>query len=525
MWKAQDTAGNRKALDLYEAAFKKYPDSIDNLGLYKSSVIAGELLEYDKAFKYLTLLLESVKDDNGFASWNFIAGKYSESEYKSLLNDTRWQTLKKKALLKRTAFYKKLKETENEFFEVRNVEIRKELSPKKLYEQLKRYKPYTLKKQQNYSISFEINDSTKTSYFIHLPINYTPEKKYPMLIFLHGAVRNNALIDYQTKDILGDWNRYYTKYADSNQVILVFPKGSSQYNWMFPEDGFFMIPKMVKQIKKAVNVDDNKVFISGHSNGATGSFSYLMKEPTLFAGFYGFNTYPKVFTGGTFIENIKNRSFINFSTDQDYYYPPAANDSLSMRMAAIEADYKDFRYTGFPHWFPQFNESEPAYKILFSDLVGRKRKIFPEQISWEFDDENYGNIDWIDQIKLDTLSAKGDWHKSVNFRIHTWLSYVKKDSLVRQNVDTPAFDFPRKSGKINAYYNNNVFKIETSRIKSVRINISPKMVNIRKKIKVYVNNRLLFNEKVIYNKEVIQKSFEQNVDRERIWVQYIQLEI
>jgi hypothetical protein len=97
--------------------------------------------------------------------------------------------------------------------------------------------------------------------------------------------------------------------------------------------------------------------------------------------------------------------------------------------------------------------------------------------------------------------------------------------LVRQNVDTPAFDFPRKSGKINAYYNNNVFKIETSRIKSVRINISPKMVNIGKKIKVYVNNRLLFNEKVIYNKEVIQKSFEQNVDRERIWVQYIQLEI
>ena len=37
-----------------------------------------------------------------------------------------------------------------------------------------------------------------------------------------------------------------------------------------------------------------------------------MKQPRQLAGFYGFNTYPKVFTGGKFIENIKNRSFINF---------------------------------------------------------------------------------------------------------------------------------------------------------------------------------------------------------------------
>jgi len=47
-----------------------------------------------------------------------------------------------------------------------------------------------------------------------------------------------------------------------------------------------------------------------------------MNQPTPFAGFYGFNTQPKVFTGGTFVENIKNRSFINFSTDQDYYFHP-----------------------------------------------------------------------------------------------------------------------------------------------------------------------------------------------------------
>ena len=81
---------------------------------------------------------------------------------------------------------------------------------------------------------------------------------------------------------------------------------------MTSDDGFFMIPKIVRTIKQSINIDDNKVFIAGHSNGATGTFSYLMKEPTMFAGFYGFNTHPKVYTGGTFIENTSNRSFINF---------------------------------------------------------------------------------------------------------------------------------------------------------------------------------------------------------------------
>src|SRR5699024_9908672 len=134
---------------------------------------------------------------------------------------------------------------------------------------------------------------TKTSYFIHLPKNYNPQKEYPLLFFLHGAVNGNKLQSFQTPELaLHNWNRFYTKYASQNNVILVFPSGGEKYNWMYPGDGFFMVPEMLKRIKNSINVNDDKVFISGHSNGATGSFSYLMKQPTEFAGFYGFNTYP-----------------------------------------------------------------------------------------------------------------------------------------------------------------------------------------------------------------------------------------
>lgn len=524
MWKSQDEKGYKNALDMYEEAFSIYPDSIDGTGLYKASVLASELKDYEKAFRYLIPLAAMKTDEGGYPGWSYIVD--SENEYKNLISDTRWNTLKLKAVKDKEQFYKELKEKENEFYSINQNNLAEIKDARLLYEEIKKFNPYKPKKDRDYSISFKINDSTKTSFFIHLPNNYNPAKKYSLLFFLHGAVKNNALIDYQIADWnLGDWNRYYTKYADRDDVILVFPRGSRQYNWMSPDNGFFMIPEMLKLIKKTINIDDDKVFISGHSNGATGSFSYLMKQPTQFAGFYGFNTYPKVFTGGTFVENAENRSFINFSTNEDYYYPPNANDDFTKLMNAIKADYKEYRYNGFPHWFPKFNESEPAYKILFNDLASRKRNPFPKEISWESDDEKYGDIDWISNLKTDTLKSKSSWHKRLNFKITKWLEYDKKDSLTTKIVDKDAFDFPRKSGKIKAGYQNNVFRVETSDIKSFSINITPEMVNLKKKVKIYLNGRLYFNEKVKYNREFMLQNFEASKDRTQIWIDHIELKV
>ena len=73
-------------------------------------------------------------------------------------------------------------------------------------------------------------------------------------------------------------------------------------------------------------------------------------------------------------------SSINFSTDLDYYFPPQANDDLTALMQSLHIDYKDYRYNGYPHWFPEFNGSEPAFKILFDDLLNRKRNPFPNKL-------------------------------------------------------------------------------------------------------------------------------------------------
>jgi predicted esterase len=327
--------------------------------------------------------LEAVRK---YVSNNYINEYYTFSD--KLINDKAFDLLKNKPewkgiiaeVMEREQAYKKKQQLKldsilnyQEKLEKQGMFYRLKLghgSGRSVYENIRSYNNYPKIKDQLISFQFKFNDTLHNSFLIVLPKNYNEKRKYPLLFFLHGAVKmNTGYSDYSDEMDTAGWNRFYTKYASINQVIMVYPRGNREYNWMSPEKGFYMLPAILTQVKKIVDTDDDRVFISGHSNGATGSFSYALKQPSPFAGFYGFNTRPQVATGGTYIGNLLNRSFFNISTDQDYYYPPAAHDSLSHLMKLLGVDYQDHRYNGFPHWFPAFPESEPAFSLAFVHLI------------------------------------------------------------------------------------------------------------------------------------------------------------
>lgn len=357
-----------------------------------------------------------------------------------------------------------------------------------------------------------------------MPRNYDPKRSYPVLFFLHGAVTiNTGFPTYcDDRDTQG-WNRYYTKYAAD--VIMVYPHANREYNWMYPDKGFYMVPAILRQIKQIINVDDNRVFISGHSNGATGSFSYLMKEPSPFAAFYGFNTRPRVQTGGTYIRNILNRSFFNVSTDQDYYFPPGANDSLDSIMKNIGADYQDHRYNGFPHSFPQYDQSEPAYQLLFADLAKRTRNPFHPKIYWECDDVKYGVCDWIEITGLDTSAKRAAWHQNINFKVTKWIVLGRKNVALVRDTLLNGFNYHNQSGAVKASYSKNTFIVETSDVKSFSLLISPEMVDFSKPVTVIVNGKLYSRQKIGYNKSFMLDQFEKTIDRKAVWVNYINIKL
>jgi predicted esterase len=523
MWEGKDSISASiaypKAYDLYQQAFQRYPKEVSSVGLYKAGVLAAELGHKQQAFIYLNKAVDQLK-------WNMILGKNASGEFKSLVTDRQWPLLVQKAKTTRDSYLKRLQLVQQNLEQqsmFKKLKLKK-VTAKAAYRLIKNYKNFPDIKDQYLSFSLKLNDSLQTPYLIALPKNYKPGKKYTMLIFLHGAVLNNTSFpEYSDSSDTGGWNRFYTKYADKNEVIMVYPNGNKQFNWMKPDLGFFMVPAIVKEIKQVINVDDDRVFITGHSNGATGSFSYLLKQPSLFAGFYGFNTRPTVATGGTYLRNILNRSYFNVSTDQDYYYPPEANDSLAIMMKHLGADYQDHRYNGFPHWFPAFPESEKPHELLFLDLEKRKRNPFQGKIYWEYDDLKYGRCDWLSITSFDTLSEKASWQKDLNFGITKWKKFDSKDSLITRDTLMKAFKYIRKSGAVRGSYTNNCFKIETSAVKSFSVYISPEMVDLNKSVQIIVNGKLKFQGTVDFKKEILLEEFNKSADRRALWVNRVDI--
>lgn len=471
--------------------------------------------------------------NNALNNWNFFSDRLlKEKSFDFLHDDSRWNEIIASVKKNESVVRKKEQAKKDSIFAFQNeleshpIKIATTLSARDIYQTIKNYNDFQPIGKRNFSVRFRLTDSLNTSYLVCLPPNYDPKKLYAVLFFLHGAVAmNRGYTDYADTTVMSGWNRYYTKYAPKYGVIMVYPNANKDYNWMYPDVGFFMIPAMLKQLKAIVNVDDDRVFITGHSNGATGSFSYLMKQPSPFAGFYGFNTRPRIATGGTYIKNILNRSYFNVSTDQDYYYPPAANDSLDVLMKNLGADYQDHRYNGFPHWFPQFDQSEPAFRLLFADLAKRARDPFRHSIYWECDDIKYGRCDWIAITALDTLKTKSAWQTQPNFMIHKWLVLDSKSKAHERDTLVDAFNYRRRSGAIRVTYSNNKFSLMTSDVKSVRIYLSPEMVNLSKPVIVEVNGKTLFNKSMNYDKDFMLSEFYKTLDRKAIWVNYIDISL
>lgn len=115
----------KEALNLYENAFKSFPDSINDFSVYNASLLASKFKHYDKAFKYVTYLSEIIEDEEGYPGWDYIIGEYANEDYKEIINDVRWQELKKKALKNKQLFFENLKNDENEFFDVYEINIPK----------------------------------------------------------------------------------------------------------------------------------------------------------------------------------------------------------------------------------------------------------------------------------------------------------------------------------------------------------------------------------------------------------------
>ena len=211
-------------------------------------------------------------------------------------------------------------------------------------------------------------DGFERPYYLYIPENYDHNKKTPLLVYLHGGVSR--------KDISEDDVKYFKdspfiKIAEEQGYILLFPVGQYGATW-WDSVGIANILRQIRVTKREYNIDDNRVFMTGFSDGGSASFLFAMSYPSYFAGFLPLNGHPGVGSEvgkiQTYFVNLFNRPMYVINTDEDGLYP--ADEIHDMLELAYEAEADIFYriYTGIGHEF-DYAEEELPRMVSFMEIT------------------------------------------------------------------------------------------------------------------------------------------------------------
>ena len=152
---------------------------------------------------------------------------------------------------------------------------------------------------QNVVVKFKSRlDYTTEQYFLRLPEKYSEQKKYPLIL-------NCSTWRYSWENLTAN------SFLEADDFIFadVSVKGGSAGNYM----GEALFFEIFEHIKKHYSIDEDRVFISGSSNGGYSAWSIAEKYPHIFAGAYPLAGFPVLQE----IENLSNLPVIALVSDDD----------------------------------------------------------------------------------------------------------------------------------------------------------------------------------------------------------------
>jgi predicted esterase len=119
-------------------------------------------------------------------------------------------------------------------------------------------------------------DNTLQPYQVFVPSSYDKSKPFPLVIALHGMG--------------GDENSYLTAYgqgafkseAEKHGYIVACPKGRKPAS-MYVGDAEKDVMDVLAEVRRAYNIDADRIYLTGHSMGGFGTWSVAMNHPDVFA--------------------------------------------------------------------------------------------------------------------------------------------------------------------------------------------------------------------------------------------------
>jgi hypothetical protein len=373
---------------------------------------------------------------------------------------------------------------------------------------LKAGRTYGAQKAGVVMLTNRTDDRVEHYYAVTVPPAYDPSKRYQVRFQLHGGVMGRSTNQPRNSGDIG-------ALAGAEQFYVI-PYGWTDAPW-WSEDQVLNMSAIVDSLKRAYNIDENRVVVSGVSDGATGAYYLAMRETTPFASFLPLNGFIMVLanvdTGirdQLYPNNLRNKPFFVVNGGRDRLYPTVAVEPyvLHLKKAGVSLDYH-------PQPLGEHNTAWwPDVKDMFERFASdHPREPSPARLTWETSNLKHNRAHW---LVIDKLGAQpGDPRHLPDAN-----DFSPIDVLAM-----PLFEHHDQSGRIDLLRTGNAVDATTRGVAAFTLLISPDAFDLTQPITVTSNGKIVFDARVQPSVATLMKWAARDNDRTMLYAAEIPIKL
>ncbi|WP_210330296.1 PHB depolymerase family esterase [Aliikangiella sp. G2MR2-5] len=365
-----------------------------------------------------------------------------------------------------------------------------------IYPLLRAYKPKAFPISKHfYKKASKRNDGLSYLYAIEIPENYDAKKNYPVVFLLHGGVRRQKWKMSQTW-----WPRDVSNGLDD--YIKIYPTGWHKSLWWSPQQ-VDNILEILAEVKRSYNVDTSRVYLSGLSDGASGSYFIASRLPDLFAAVAPVIGSPSVLADKkngiseeTYPVNLTNTPFLSISADKDTLYKPKDVEPYIRYFQHIGVNIQFVVTSGYHNFKPFKNELNRILEFFSKNIRQTTEKHLVLQVDESFNRKRSG---W---VVVNSLSQK------------------EKGSPVKGLLESK-----KKSGLIEVRAENNDIYTYTKGIGSFTLLFSKEQFNFDKPVRIFHNDHLIVSRNLTPDIKTLLNWAAKDKDPQRLFVAQMEFKV
>jgi len=351
---------------------------------------------------------------------------------------------------------------------------------------------------------------------IEVPAEYDATRKWPLRVQLHGGVGRDLRDDPQPQS---------TRIPGEPQIYIE-PQAYWEAAWWHTTQ-VDNILGLLDFVKRKYNVDETETYITGISDGGTGTFFFALREPNPWSACLSLNGQPLVLAnrdalvqGNLYLGNLANCPLYIVNGDHDPLYPAETVTPLvdAMRKAGVMPVYHiqpNERHD--VHWWP---EERGSYEMF---VHTHPRPAQPERLSWETDrTDRFNRVRW---LIIDKLGRRAGSPQPSAIAAPPQAAAIQSEALEDVNVFTYRSStmnvFPRTrqvpTGRVDVERRGNVFAARARGVSEFTLLVSPDAVDFTKPVQVTVNGAQVFSGPVKRDLQTLLKWASRDNDRTTLY--------